>query len=112
MESPVANGMSSQQCNPAVAIPGKINNSGKYPYVGTTYRVSEHWQAGAMTRNLPWLVELVPDMFIEISEQLAEEKGLKNGDMVTISSERGKIEARTLVTKRIKPLRIQSYNFV
>lgn len=107
MESPVANAMSSQQCNPAVAIPGKINNSGKYPYVGTTYRVSEHWQAGAMTRNLPWLVELVPDMFIEISEQLAKEKGLKNGDMVTVSSERGKIEARTLVTKRIKPLRIQ-----
>jgi formate dehydrogenase major subunit len=107
MESPVANSMTTQQCNPAVAIPGKINNSGKYPYVGTTYRVSEHWQAGAMTRNLPWLVELVPNMFIEISEQLAKEKGLKNGDMVTISSERGKIEARTLVTKRIKPLRIQ-----
>ena len=107
MESPVANAMTSQQSNPAVSIPGKIDNSGKYPYVGTTYRVSEHWQAGAMTRNLPWLVELVPDMFIEISEQLAKEKGLKNGDMVTISSERGKIEARTLVTKRIKPLRIQ-----
>ena len=75
MESPVANAMTSQQSNPAVAIPGKIDNSGKYPYVGTTYRVSEHWQAGAMTRNLPWLVELVPDMFVEISEQLAEWKG-------------------------------------
>lgn len=107
MESPVANGMTSQQCNPAVAVPGTIDNSGKYPYVGTTYRVSEHWQAGAMTRNLPWLVELVPDMFIEISENLANEKGLENGDMVTISSKRGKIEARTLITKRIKPLRIQ-----
>ncbi len=107
MESPVANAMTSQQCNPAVAIPGKINNSGKYPYVGTTYRVSEHWQAGAMTRNLPWLVELVPDMFVEISEELAESKSLKNGDMVTISSERGQIEARVLVTERIKPLRVQ-----
>ncbi len=106
MESPVANAMTSQQSNPAVATPGKIDNSGKYPYVGTTYRVSEHWQAGAMTRNLPWLVELVPDMFVEISEELAEWKGLKNGDMVTVSSERGAIEARALVTSRIKPLRI------
>jgi len=107
MESPVANSMSSRQSNPAVAIPGKINNTGKYPYIGTTYRVSEHWQAGAMTRNLPWLVELVPDMFIEISEDLAKWKGLKNGDMVTITSERGAIEARALITARIKPLRVQ-----
>jgi formate dehydrogenase major subunit len=107
MESPVANFMTGQQCNPAVSVPGKIDNSGKYPYVGTTYRVSEHWQAGAMTRNLPWLVELVPDMFVEISEQLAEWKGLKNGDMVTVSSERGQIEARALVTERIKPFRVQ-----
>jgi formate dehydrogenase major subunit len=106
MESPVANAMTPQQSNPAVAIPGKIDNSGKYPYIGTTYRVSEHWQAGAMTRNLPWLVELVPDMFVEISEEMAAWKGLKNGDMVTISSARGSIEARALVTSRIKPLRV------
>jgi formate dehydrogenase major subunit len=106
MESPVANAMTSQQSNPAVAIPGKIDNSGKYPYIGTTYRVSEHWQAGAMTRNLPWLVELVPDMFVEISEEMAAWKGLQNGDMVTISSARGSIEARALVTSRIKPLRV------
>jgi len=106
MESPVANAMTSQQSNPAVAIPGKIDNSGRYPYVGTTYRVSEHWQAGAMTRNLPWLVELVPDMFVEISEEMAAWKGLKNGDLVTVSSERGSIEARALVTARIKPLRV------
>ena len=59
-----------------------------------------------MTRNLPWLVELVPDMFVELSEGLASWKGIKNGDTVTISSERGAIEARALVTSRIKPLRI------
>lgn len=106
MESPVANAMTSQQSNPAVSTPGKIDNTGKYPYIGTTYRVSEHWQAGAMTRNLPWLVELVPDMFVEIGEELAEWKGLKNGDMVTISSARGAIEAKALVTSRIKPLRV------
>jgi formate dehydrogenase major subunit len=106
MESPVANAMTKQQSNPAVATPGKINNTGEFPYIGTTYRVSEHWQAGAMTRNLPWLVELVPDMFVEISEEMAEWKSIKNGDMVTISSERGAIEAKALVTSRIKPLRV------
>ena len=106
MESPVSNMMSPQQCNPAVAIPAKLSNADKFPYVGTTYRVSEHWQAGAMTRNLPWLVELVPDMFVEISEQLADWKGIKNGDLVTVSSERGSIQAKALVTSRIKPLRV------
>ncbi|ALC15873.1 periplasmically oriented, membrane-bound formate dehydrogenase, major subunit [Desulfuromonas soudanensis] len=106
MESPVANSMTGQQCNPAVAIPGNIDNSGRYPYIGTTYRVSEHWQAGAMTRNLPWLVELVPEMFVEISEELAKWKGIANGEMVTISSPRGTIEAKALVTARIKPLRV------
>jgi formate dehydrogenase major subunit len=106
MESPVANSMTGQQCNPAVAIPANIDNTGRYPYIGTTYRVSEHWQAGAMTRNLPWLVELVPEMFVEISEELAKWKGIANGEMVTISSPRGAIEAKALVTARIKPLRV------
>jgi formate dehydrogenase major subunit len=84
--------------------PDNLDNSGKYPYVGTTYRVSEHWQAGAMTRNLPWLVELVPDMFVEISHELAKKKGLQNGDMATVTTVRGTIEARTLVTGRLKPM--------
>ncbi len=106
MESPADNLMCKQQTNPAVRPPAKLSNREHFPYIGTTYRVSEHWQAGAMTRNLPWLVELVPDMFVEISDQLANWKGIKNGDMVTISSERGAIEARALVTTRIKPLRI------
>jgi formate dehydrogenase major subunit len=104
MESPVVNAMTAQQCNPAVIKPDNIDNSDKYPYVGTTYRVSEHWQAGAMTRNLPWLVELVPDMFVEISQELAKKKGLQNGDMVTVTTARGSIEARTLVTGRLKPM--------
>jgi len=106
MESPVANALTRQQCNPAVISPENIGNSDKYPYLGTTYRVSEHWQAGAMTRNLPWLVELVPDMFVEISKELAEKKGLKSGDMATISTARGTIEARTMVTGRIKPMTV------
>ena len=57
----------------------------KFPYIGTTYRVTEHWQTGAMTRSLPWLVELVPDMFVEISKSLASAKGIKQGDMVTVT---------------------------
>ena len=104
MESPIGNLMSSQQSNPALDRPGKINKSGRFPYIATTCRVSEHWQAGAMTRNLPWLVELVPDMFVEMSEGLAEKKGIANGDFVTISSKRGSIQARALITSRIKPL--------
>jgi formate dehydrogenase major subunit len=106
MESPTGNLLCAQQTNPAVRPPAKLSNREKFPCIGTTYRVSEHWQAGAMTRNLPWLVELVPDMFVEMSEGLASWKGIKNGDMVTISSERGNIQARALVTSRIKPLRI------
>jgi formate dehydrogenase major subunit len=105
MESPMVNLMSGQQSNPALDRPGKVDRSGMY-YIATTCRVSEHWQAGAMTRSLPWLVELVPDMFVEMSESLAEEKGIREGDMVTITSLRGSIEARALVTNRLKPFRI------
>ena len=105
MESPMANLMSPQQSNPALGQPGKVDKSGLY-YVATTCRVSEHWQTGSMTRRLPWLVELVPDMFVEMSEGLAKEKGIINGDMVTIISLRGSIEARALVTSRLKPFRV------
>ncbi len=105
-ESPVSNAMTGQQNNPAVSCSITFGEEDKYPYVGTTYRVSEHWQAGAMTRNLPWLVELVPDMFIEISEELAKWKELKSRDRVTVSTERGSIEAYVLVTSRLKPLRV------
>jgi formate dehydrogenase major subunit len=105
MESPTLNLMSSRQSNPALDRPGKVDLSGRF-YIATTCRVSEHWQAGAMTRNLPWLVELVPDMFAEISEELAEKKNIVNGDFITITSKRGSIQARALVTSRIKPLRV------
>lgn len=104
MESPTVNLMSNQQSTPALDRPGKISKSGRFPYIATTCRVSEHWQAGAMTRNVPWLVELVPDMFVEMSMQLAARKKVSNGDLVTISSKRGVIQAKALVTSRIKPL--------
>ncbi len=107
-ESPVKNMLSKTELNPAVKIfrPQEQGAPDKYPYVGTTYRVSEHWQAGAMTRNLPWLVELMPEMFIEISEELAEEKHIRNGEQVIVDSARGQVSGVAIVTKRLKPLQI------
>jgi formate dehydrogenase major subunit len=75
----------------------------EYPIVATTYRVCEHWQAGGMSRWLEWLVEAQPDMFVELSEELAEEKGIRNGQKVKVRSARGEIEAVAIVTKRFKP---------
>jgi formate dehydrogenase-N, alpha subunit len=104
----VKNRISKTQSNPAVKVPANMaKDDGKFPFVGTTYRVTEHWQAGAMTRSLPWLVELVPNMFVEISETLAKSKGISNGDDVTVSTTRGKVEAKALVTARLKPFNLQ-----
>ena len=60
-----------------------------------------------MTRNQEWLSELVPHMFVEISEELAKEKGIKNKDKIIVSSARGEIEAYAMVTKRFKPFTIK-----
>jgi formate dehydrogenase major subunit len=80
----------------------------EYPYVLTTFRLAEHMQAGAMTRNLPWLVETFPEMFVEISPELAQEIGVKSGDYVLVKSARKPegIKVRANVTDRIKPLTI------
>ena len=79
-----------------------------FPIVCSTYRVVEHWQTGQMTRWLPWLVEMVPNQFVEISEELAKEKGIRNGDKLRITSVRNVegIEALAMVTKRLKPFTI------
>jgi formate dehydrogenase major subunit len=79
----------------------------QYPYAITTYRLTEHHVGGAMSRWLPWLSELQPALFAEISEELAAEKGVKLGDWITIWTERGEVEARALVTPRMKPLKIE-----
>lgn len=109
-ESPVQNILSSTQFDPAAKIwQSPMNEQGtpdKYPIIGTTYRVVEHWQAGAMTRNLTWLAELMPNVFVEMSEELAKEKGIQNGDIVTVESARGKVTAVACVTKRFKPFNI------
>ncbi len=78
----------------------------RYPIVCTTYRVSEHWQTGVMTRWTPWLLELQPDMFVEISLELGDLKGIKNGDKVIVKSARGEVNAVAMVTPRFKPFKI------
>ncbi len=80
-----------------------------FPIICSTYRVVEHWQTGQMTRWLPWLAELVPHQFVEISEELAKEKGIINGQKVRLTCIRNieGVEAYAMVTKRLKPFVIK-----
>jgi formate dehydrogenase major subunit len=96
----------SQLNNPIITTWHDPCDCEKFPYVCTTYRLVEHWQAGAMTRNLPWLAELVPDVFVEMSETLADKLGVVSGDKVRVFNTRGSIEAFVLKTNRIKKLTI------
>jgi len=109
-ESPLdKNLMSGTKNDPCAFVGTYMNQRGtpdQYPCVGTTYRCTEHWQTGIMTRNLPWLVELMPEMYVEMSEELAAEKGIKNGDKVMVSAARGEIQAVAVVTKRFQPLQV------
>lgn len=115
LESPIANPLSRVQINPIVRVwdtdrdkevGDHVGQAAKFPIVATTYRVTEHWQSGAMSRTLPWLSETQPGMFVEMSRELAQEKGIKNGERVTVLSARGKITAVAMVTARFKPFRI------
>jgi formate dehydrogenase major subunit len=112
-ESPVVNAVYSQQTNPAALvwdIPGnpyaKVADP-NYPHVLSTYRLTEHHTGGAMTRWLPWLAELQPELFCELSPEHAQELGVRNTDWVRITSPRGSIRARALVTGRIRPYRLK-----
>ncbi len=88
--------------NPTDGEPG----ADAYPFVMTTYRLTEHHTAGGMSRTLPFLSELQPEMFCEVSPELARERGLEHGGWATIVSSRTAIEARVMVTERMKPLRV------
>ena len=113
-ESPVANPLYPQQQSPArIMFPRKDNlfapsagdpGADVYPYVFTTYRLTEHHTAGGMSRWLPYLSELQPEMFCEVSPELAAERGLEPYGWATIISPRAAIEARVLVTERLTPL--------
>ena len=78
----------------------------RYPLVATSFRLTEHHTAGAMSRNLPWLAELQPEMFAEIDPVIAAERGIEDGGWMVIETERAEIEARAKVTERIRPLRM------
>ena len=108
--------LNKQRINPAVSL--KIQQEvgidlakyyscdRRYPYVATTYRVTEHWQTGVMSRHMPWLLEMQPQQFVEMSKELAAEKGIKGGDILKVSSARGELHAVAVVTSRFKPFKV------
>ncbi len=111
-ESPVANPLYSQQNNPSRRSLSSASNpinpslSEVFPFVYTTYRLTEHHTAGAMSRTLPLLSELQPEPFCEVSPRLARERGLEHGGWATVVTGRTAIEARVLVTDRMRSLRL------
>jgi formate dehydrogenase major subunit len=112
-ESVLANPLYGQQCNPARMQWRRKDNryhrahdDPRFPYVVTTYRLTEHHTAGGMSRWLAWLAELQPEMFCEVGPELARERGLTNGGWATITTARAEIECRVLVTPRIPSLRV------
>jgi formate dehydrogenase major subunit len=105
-ESPTKNLLSRVDNNPVAKVwdIGDLNKLGtpdKYPYILTTYRLTEHHAAG-MSRHVPWLSELFYGHFAEIGPELAKELGIANGDMITVETPRAKIKLRAMVTERIK----------
>ncbi len=105
------NSMSKQRINPTIKLFGDKEDAFfscdmRFPFVATTYRVSEHWQTGVMTRHEPWLLEMQPQMFVEMSEELAKEKCIENGEKVMVTSGRGELWAIAIVTSRFKPFKI------
>ncbi len=113
LEGPLTkNPLSSQLINPAIEIfKGELdkvaNASEKYPYVCTTYSCTEHWCSGALTRWQAWLLEAMPELYVEIGDLLAKEKGIQNGQRVKVSSIRGSVECVAMVTKRFKPFQVE-----
>jgi formate dehydrogenase major subunit len=112
-ESPVYNMLYKQQSNPAAKYyrdrpDNRLSPVGdpNYPIVVTTYRLTEHHVSGPMTRWMPWLNALQPTLFVEISPELAAERHIHHGDWVIISTPRGEIEAKAMVTRRMRPLRV------
>ncbi len=112
LESNVRNPLYAQQSNPEAERFERPDNpyasspDARFPYVLTTYRLTEHHTAGGMSRTLSHLAELQPELFAEISPELANEVGARNGEMVEISTARGAIRARALVTTRMPSLDI------
>ncbi len=117
-DSPLSNPLYGQQRNPARQVPAFAHpdnrfqpsngspRSDVFPYVATTYRLTEHHTAGGMSRWLPYLAELQPEFFCEVSPELAAERGLVHMGWATIVTARNAVEARVLVTSRIPSLTV------
>jgi formate dehydrogenase major subunit len=113
VESPYRNLLHpEQQVNPAVKVYDEPDNvthpvgSEVFPFVLTTYRLTEHHTGGGMSRHVPYLAELQPEAFCEVSPELARERGLEHNGWATVVTARSAIELRVLVTERLKPLRV------
>ena len=78
----------------------------RFPFVCTTYRVTEHWQTGVMTRYTPWLLEAEPQIFCEMSVELAKLRGIANGEKVILENQMGTLWAKAIVTERLKPFTV------
>jgi formate dehydrogenase major subunit len=114
LESLFENSMYGQTTDPAAQTKERPENpyadspdDPRFPYILTTYRLTEHHTAGGMTRTLSHLAELQPELFAEVSPELAGDAGLEHGDWATITTPRGIVEARVLVTRRMHPLWIE-----
>ena len=84
----------------------KRGDRSQYPIAVTTYSVTEHWQTGGQTRTCPALNEAMPEQFVEMSVELAAEKGIENGERVRVFNNRGSVEVMALVTPRFKPFKV------
>ncbi len=109
LESPISeNFMSSQRRNPLLRYSKRVDlpvtGDPRFPIVCTTYRLTEHWQT--VTRAVPWNLELQPQVFVEMSHELADQRKIKNGERVSVESPRGKLECTAVVTHRFKPMKI------
>jgi formate dehydrogenase major subunit len=115
-ESPFANPLYGQEANPTRQVFERVENpynpthgapgADVFPFVLTTYRLTEHHTAGGMSRSVPYLSELQPELFCEVSPALARERGLEHSGWATIVTARTAIEARVLVTERVAPIRV------
>ena len=116
LESPILNPLyPDHPTNPASQRKERPDNAygntsdNRFPYVLTTYRLTEHHTAGGMSRYLSHLAELQPSLFAEISQELAQELGIRNGDWLTVSSRRGVVEARAMVTSRMSQVKLNGH---
>jgi formate dehydrogenase major subunit len=111
-ESPYSNPLYGQQRNPLRDLFNRVENpyhedAERFPFVMTTYRLTEHHTAGGMSRTVGFLSELQPELFCEVSPELAQMRGLEHGGWLTVVTARTAIEARVMVTDRVKPLEVE-----